>query len=64
MTDIPVTAESPSAATEPFIVTTDDGATVSWHPERGWNCSELNHHIQPCEHTAGLVPAKNPDWNQ
>lgn len=61
MTDIPVTAESPSAATEPFIVTGED-PIVSWRPERGWMCEE--HLVQPCEHTADLEPVKNPDWEQ
>lgn len=64
MANIPVDAESPSAATEPRIVEEVAGALVSWHPERGWNCSATGHHVQPCEHTAGLIPAKHPEWRQ
>lgn len=62
--EIPVEAESPSAATEPRIVQTDDDATVSWHPERGWNCSATGHNVQPCTHTADLTVAKHPVWMQ
>lgn len=60
--DIPVEAESPSAAVDPRIVTDSGDAIVSWHPERGWLCSQ--HLPQPCEHTAGLTPAKHPEWRQ
>lgn len=62
MSEIPVQADSPSAATEPFIVTVAEDSPVSWHPERGWMCEE--HAVQPCEHTADLEPAKHPEWNQ
>jgi hypothetical protein len=62
VTEIPVQADSPSAATEPFIVTVAGDSPVSWHPERGWMCEE--HAVQPCEHTADLEPAKHPEWNQ
>jgi hypothetical protein len=55
MPEIPVSAEGPSAAVEPYIIARVDGAIVSWHPERGWMCEE--HPVQPCTHTADLVPA-------
>lgn len=62
MTQIPVEAETPSARTEPRIVTAVAESPVSWHPDRGWMCEA--HQIQPCSHTADLVPAKHPEWNQ
>lgn len=62
MTELPVQADSPSAATEPYVVAVAGDSVVSWHPERGWMCRE--HAVQPCEHTADLAPAKNPEWNQ
>lgn len=59
---INVYAESPSASAEPRIVEEVAGAVVSWHPERGWMCSE--HAPQPCPHTADLSVGKDPRWNQ
>ena len=69
MADIEVYAETPSALADPRVVTTvaDAGTVpvlVSWHPERGWLCSATGHHVQPCEHTIDLEPAKSPDWGQ
>lgn len=55
MTQIPVYAESPSALADPRIVMQVGDADVSWHPERGWLCSEDQ--AQPCIHTTGLVPS-------
>ncbi len=57
-----VYAESPSASAEPRVIEEAGGAVVSWHPERGWLCSE--HLPQPCTHTADLVVGKDPRWNQ
>lgn len=57
-----VYAETPSATADPRIVEPVDGAVVSWHPERGWLCSE--HLPQPCLHTADLTVGKDPEWNQ
>lgn len=62
MTQIAVEAETPSALTEPRIITPSLDEIVSWHPDRGWMCSA--HTITPCVHTTGLVPAKHPEWNQ
>jgi hypothetical protein len=62
MTDIPVYAESPSALADPRIVEQSGDAVVSWHPERGWLCEV--HTVQPCDHTAGLTPAKSTLWEQ
>lgn len=64
MSEIPVEAASPSAAVEPEIVRVDGDAVVSWHPERGWLCSETGHHFQPCIHTADLIPIEHPVWRQ
>lgn len=64
MINIEVYAETPSALADPRIVEPVADAVVSWHPERGWNCSATGHHFHPCEHTIDLLPAKSPDWNQ
>lgn len=64
MPEIEVYAESPSALAEPRIVEDVSGAVVAWHPERGWLCSVAGHHVQPCTHTADLVPAKSRRWRQ
>lgn len=59
-----VYADSPSAAAEPIVLEAALGAVVSWHPERGWLCSVLGHHVQPCTHTVDLVVDPSPRWNQ
>jgi hypothetical protein len=60
MYEIEIDAESPSARTEPRILT----PVVSWHPERGWLCAVTGHHVQPCVHTENLVPLKSTRWRQ
>lgn len=62
MSLIPVEAESPSALTEPRILTSSAAVLVSWHPERGWLCEEDL--VQPCIHTVDLIPDKHPLWRQ
>lgn len=64
MPEIPVYAETPSASAAPLIIEDVIGAVVSWHPERGWLCSVTGHHVQPCTHTAGLLPSKSSQWSQ
>ncbi len=49
---------------EPSIVAVVGAVLVSWHPERGWLCSATGHHMQPCEHTAGLTVTPSPAWCQ
>ena len=60
--DIPVRAESPSAAVEPWILAVHNCVPVAWNPTRGWTC--MVHLSQPCVDTAGLAPVKHPEWNQ